>query len=84
MSLRGEVAEWSIAAVLKTAEPQGSGGSNPSLSAMLRFVKRLRSMPCDLYATASGDGGSFGEAGHWFESRLGGVFKPGNSGGFNH
>lgn len=31
----GEVAEWSIAAVLKTAEPQGSGGSNPSLSATL-------------------------------------------------
>jgi hypothetical protein len=29
------VAEWSIAAVLKTAEPQGSGGSNPSLSANL-------------------------------------------------
>ena len=29
----GEMAEWSIAAVLKTVEPQGSGGSNPSLSA---------------------------------------------------
>jgi len=27
------VAEWSIAADLKSAEPQGSGGSNPSLSA---------------------------------------------------
>jgi hypothetical protein len=27
------VAEWSIAAVLKTALPQGNGGSNPSLSA---------------------------------------------------
>ena len=27
------MAEWSIAAVLKTADPQGSGGSNPSLSA---------------------------------------------------
>ena len=26
------MAEWSIAAVLKTVEPQGSGGSNPSLS----------------------------------------------------
>lgn len=33
----GKLAEWSIAAVLKTVEPQGSGGSNPSLSA-----KRLR------------------------------------------
>ena len=28
------MAEWSIAAVLKTAEPQGSGGSNPSPSAI--------------------------------------------------
>jgi hypothetical protein len=27
------LAEWSIAAVLKTVELQGSGGSNPSLSA---------------------------------------------------
>ena len=31
----GEVAEWSIAAVLKTVELRGSGGSNPSLSARL-------------------------------------------------
>ena len=30
---RGEMAEWSIAAVLKTADCQRSGGSNPSLSA---------------------------------------------------
>ena len=30
----GEMAEWSIAAVLKTVELRGSGGSNPSLSAM--------------------------------------------------
>ncbi len=29
----GEMAEWSIAAVLKTVEVQASGGSNPSLSA---------------------------------------------------
>ena len=29
----GEMAEWSIAAVLKTVELRGSGGSNPSLSA---------------------------------------------------
>ena len=28
----GKLAEWSIAAVLKTVELQGSGGSNPSLS----------------------------------------------------
>lgn len=30
---RGELAEWSIAAVLKTVVPRGTGGSNPSLSA---------------------------------------------------
>ena len=36
---RGELAEWSIAAVLKTVEPRGSGGSNPSLSA--RTIKKL-------------------------------------------
>ena len=34
----GEVAEWSIAAVLKTVELRGSGGSNPSLSANDREV----------------------------------------------
>ena len=31
--MHGEMAEWSIAAVLKTVELRGSGGSNPSLSA---------------------------------------------------
>ena len=30
---KGEMAEWSIAAVLKTVELQGSRGSNPCLSA---------------------------------------------------
>ena len=30
----GEMAEWSIAAVLKTVDCHRSGGSNPSLSAM--------------------------------------------------
>ena len=30
----GEVAEWSNAPVLKTGDSQGSGGSNPSLSAL--------------------------------------------------
>ena len=33
-SLRGEMVEWSITAVLKTAVLQGTGGSNPSLSAI--------------------------------------------------
>ena len=32
----GEMAEWSIAAVLKTVELRGSGGSNPSLSAKIQ------------------------------------------------
>ncbi len=32
----GEMAEWSIAAVLKTVEGHTSGGSNPSLSAEKR------------------------------------------------
>ena len=31
---KGEMAEWSIAAVLKTVEGHTSGGSNPSLSAI--------------------------------------------------
>ena len=31
----GEVAEWSIAAVLKTVVPRGTRGSNPCLSARL-------------------------------------------------
>ncbi len=30
---KGEMAEWSNAAVLKTVDLHGSGGSNPSLSA---------------------------------------------------
>ena len=30
---KGEMAEWSIAAVLKTVEGYTSGGSNPSFSA---------------------------------------------------
>ena len=36
------MAEWPIAAVLKTAEPQGSGGSNPSLSATSRSLENNR------------------------------------------
>jgi hypothetical protein len=38
----GEVVEWSIAPVLKTGEPQGSVGSNPTLSAIFRFLRKLR------------------------------------------
>ena len=37
----GEMAEWSIAAVLKTVELRGSGGSNPSLSAKKRIITEV-------------------------------------------
>ena len=40
----GEMAEWSIAAVLKTVELRGSGGSNPSLSA----TRKVFTEGCDL------------------------------------
>ena len=36
--LPGEVAEWSIATVLKTVDPRGSVGSNPTLSAIISAV----------------------------------------------
>ena len=36
----GEMAEWPNAVVLKTIEPKGSGGSNPSLSATTRLSRR--------------------------------------------
>ncbi len=35
------MAEWSIAAVLKTVELRGSGGSNPSLSATKKNLQVL-------------------------------------------
>lgn len=35
---RGEMAEWSIAAVLKTVEGQPSQGSNPCLSAKMFII----------------------------------------------
>ncbi len=43
----GEMAEWSNAVVLKTIEPKGSGGSNPSLSATFASGKSssVRGMP---------------------------------------
>ena len=44
----GEMAEWSIAAVLKTVELRGSGGSNPSLSA-LNSLQGVDFQPCRLF-----------------------------------
>ncbi len=35
------MAEWSIAAVLKTVEPRGSWGSNPYFSAKIIKAKRF-------------------------------------------
>ena len=37
----GEMVEWSITAVLKTAVPRGTGGSNPSLSAIKGVNQQL-------------------------------------------
>ena len=37
----GEMAEWSIAPVLKTDVLRGTGGSNPSLSAKVADYQRL-------------------------------------------
>ena len=39
----GEVSEWSKEAVLKTVEPQGSGGSNPSLSGIIGHLDPMES-----------------------------------------
>ena len=47
------MAEWSIAAVLKTAEPKGSVGSNPTFSA--KFAEgefKLFSVGCRTCSTA--------------------------------
>ena len=38
---QGEMAEWSIAAVLKTVEPRGSWGSNPYFSAKIIKAKHF-------------------------------------------
>ena len=35
----GKMVEWSITPVLKTGELQGSGGSNPSLSALILLYR---------------------------------------------
>ena len=42
---QGEMVEWSITTVLKTVVPRGTGGSNPSLSAIMRCNK-LKSASC--------------------------------------
>jgi hypothetical protein len=42
--LSGQMAEWSIATVLKTVELKGSVGSNPTLSATLTLTKTQNSL----------------------------------------
>ena len=44
------MAEWSIAAVLKTVDCQRSGGSNPSLSAKYHRIKKQIAVSCTLTA----------------------------------
>ena len=41
----GEMVEWSITVVLKTTVPRGTGGSNPSLSATKRAIRKGCSFP---------------------------------------
>ncbi len=47
--LCGQVAEWSNAAVSKTAVLQGTGGSNPSLSGSGRMKDAMRRMKRDFF-----------------------------------
>ena len=42
----GDMAEWSIAAVLKTVKPKGFGGSNPSVSARAARSRLYNERPC--------------------------------------
>ena len=46
----GGMAEWSIAAVLKTVDLHGSGGSNPSSSARPNEARRSRKRSFCFYA----------------------------------
>ena len=47
----GEMAEWPNAVVLKTIEPKGSGGSNPSLSATTRRSRRIGGKRAEMRTT---------------------------------
>ncbi len=49
--MTGEMVEWFKAAVLKTAEVQASGGSNPSLSANF-FAPKMANEDVSLLFTA--------------------------------
>ena len=45
----GKVVEWSITAVLKTAVLRGTGGSNPSLSALGENKKSCKDFLCRIF-----------------------------------
>ena len=71
------MAEWSIAAVLKTVELRGSGGSNPSLSAKVLQIERFVGLFFDMYVVEArffeGDGGAVDK---WLSGKiLGGSFS---------
>ena len=52
-SLHGEMAEWSNAPVLKTGVLQGTGGSNPSLSAKISVTSCKTTSCADFYLYTS-------------------------------
>ncbi len=49
----GKVVEWSITAVLKTAVLRGTGGSNPSLSALGENKKSCKDFLCRIFFVMS-------------------------------
>ena len=49
----GEMVEWSITTVLKTVVPRGTGGSNPSLSAINLDFQGFTQNVHDLYTKTS-------------------------------
>ena len=55
--IKGKMAEWSNAALLKSVDLRGSGGSNPSLSANINCSVGQLDRPSD-----------FGSECRWFES----------------
>lgn len=54
----GQVAEWSIATVLKTVEPKGSESSNPSLSVYATIAQLVEQLICNQQVGGSNPSGS--------------------------
>ena len=75
----GELAEWSIAAVLKTVEVRASGGSNPSLSAPKQLVAQQQAALAQGPPAASGKGSAAANPAHLtigFLVEFGGSARP--------